>query len=164
MKRDNSVNTYSRISTLPRGSERSEWASLWMERVSRVSSVSEQTLRATEWPVQNAVVSDKKRPLMMLMLRLSWLSLANRCSFFGNSTIVFDKYSQNVFPMTTKNVFVPVERVISINTYPWFSSILQGSEQREYASSWTEQASKANVVQWSAAKQVRGVSSVSKWT
>ena len=89
-----------------------------MERVSRVSNVSEQTLRATESPVQNAVVSDKKRPLMMLMLKLSWLSLANRCSFFSNSTIVFDKYSQNVFPMTTKNVFVPVERVISINTYP----------------------------------------------
>ena len=32
VKRDNSVNTYSRISTVPRGSERSEWASPWMER------------------------------------------------------------------------------------------------------------------------------------
>ena len=37
VKRDNSVNTYSRISTVPRGSERSEWASPWMERASEAS-------------------------------------------------------------------------------------------------------------------------------
>ena len=31
MKRNHSVNTYSWISNVPRGSERSEWASPWME-------------------------------------------------------------------------------------------------------------------------------------
>ena len=33
------------------------------ERVSRVSDASERTEQATKWPVQNAIFSDKKRPL-----------------------------------------------------------------------------------------------------
>ena len=33
------------------------------EQVSGVGGASQRTLRATEWPVQNAIVSDKKRPL-----------------------------------------------------------------------------------------------------
>ena len=37
VKRVYSVNTYLRISTVPRGSEQSEWASLWMERMSKAS-------------------------------------------------------------------------------------------------------------------------------
>ena len=63
VKCDHSVNTYLRYSTVPRGSERSEWASPWTERasemsvakwstaervsgVSGVSNASEQTQRA----------------------------------------------------------------------------------------------------------------------
>ena len=37
LNRDHSVNTDSWISTVPRGSERSEWASPWMERASEAS-------------------------------------------------------------------------------------------------------------------------------
>ena len=37
VKRNNRVNTYSRISTVPRGSERSQWASPWTERASEAS-------------------------------------------------------------------------------------------------------------------------------
>ena len=36
-KRDYSVSTYLRISTVPRGSEQSEWASPWTERASKAS-------------------------------------------------------------------------------------------------------------------------------
>ena len=39
VKRDKSVNTYSRFSTVPWGSERSEWASPWTEWASEVSIV-----------------------------------------------------------------------------------------------------------------------------
>ena len=40
IKRVFSVNTYSWISTVPRGSEQSEWVSLWMERASKARQVS----------------------------------------------------------------------------------------------------------------------------
>ena len=42
VKRDNSVNTYSRILTVPRGSEQSEWASPWTEQASKRSEHSEE--------------------------------------------------------------------------------------------------------------------------
>ena len=72
VKCDFSVNTDPWIPTIPQGSERSEWVSLWMERaseasaskwsaaerVSGVSGASERTKRATEWPFQNAIVFD----------------------------------------------------------------------------------------------------------
>ena len=47
-----SVDTYSWISTIPWGSEQSEWASLWTERVSKWIQ------QATEWPIKNAIVCD----------------------------------------------------------------------------------------------------------
>ena len=54
VKHNNSMNTYSSISTVPRGSEQSEWASPWMERVSEASKqASKQALRSgalrSEW-------------------------------------------------------------------------------------------------------------------
>ena len=50
VKRDNSVNTYSRFSTAPRGSKRSEWVSLWTEQESE-ANVAKRTEWA-EWAVQ----------------------------------------------------------------------------------------------------------------
>ena len=70
------MNTYSWISTVPWGSERSEWASPWMEPasvmsvakqgtvepVSRLSGASERTERATKWPIKNTVALSGNSP------------------------------------------------------------------------------------------------------
>ena len=64
VKRVYSVNTYSWISIVPRGSERSEWDSLWMEQVSEVSGA-----LWSEWAVQANERSE--RPSGPLEARLS---------------------------------------------------------------------------------------------
>ena len=93
VKRDNSVNTYSRISTVPRGSEQSEWASPWTERaseasivkrsagervsgVSGVSGASERTNEATEWPVQSNLRSNENNsPFLLIYIIVNRLEI-----------------------------------------------------------------------------------------
>ena len=66
VKHDNSVNIYSRISTVPRGSERSEWVSPWMERAREWSEQSERSeaelggvSEKSEWCERTNVASDR---------------------------------------------------------------------------------------------------------
>ena len=63
-------------------------------------------------------------------------------------------YFSGVFLLTTKNAFVLVEHVVSVNTYLRISTVLWESERSEWATSWKEQASEESVVKWSAAEWV----------
>ena len=54
------------------------------------------------------------------------------------------KESKGVFLVTTKNMFVPIERVYSVNTYSWISLSHKGlsevNEQAHERSKWAKQA------------------------
>ena len=62
--RDHSVSTYWRISTVPWGSEQSEWASLWTERAQRCGA-SERSERCEETNVASDRVARLKRQLSL---------------------------------------------------------------------------------------------------
>ena len=67
VKRDNSVNTYLRISTVPRGSERSEWASPWTERSeAERCGASERSERCERTNVASDRVARSKRDRLWL--------------------------------------------------------------------------------------------------
>ena len=61
-----------------------------------------------------------------------------------------------------KNAFIPVERILSMNTFSWISTIPRGSERSEWASPWMERASEVSVAKQSAAEWVSGVSGASE--
>ena len=67
-------------------------------------------------------------------------------------------------PGSPKNVFLPMKHVHSVNKYSSISTVRQGSEQSEWASLWTEWASKDSTAMWSAAERVSGVSGASERT
>ena len=67
-----------------------------------------------------------------------------------------------MFLVKTKNVFVPVKRDNSVNTYSRISTVPQGSERSEGASPCMEQANEANVAKQSTGERVSGVSSASE--
>ena len=52
------------------------------------------------------------------------------------------RHGKGVFLVKMKNAFVPIERVYSMNTYSRISTVPRGSERSEWASWWTEGASK----------------------
>ena len=50
----------------------------------------------------------------------------------GENFVKMDEYnSEGVFPVSTKNAFVPVKRDNSVNTYSRISTVPRGSERSE---------------------------------
>ena len=45
-----------------------------------------------------------------------------------------EKWCSGMFLLTTKNMFIPVERVYNVNPYSWSSTVSQRSEQSEWVS------------------------------
>ena len=67
VERDNSVNTYSRFSTVPRGSERSEWASPWTKHSeAERCEASERSERCEQTNVASDRVAHSKRDCLWL--------------------------------------------------------------------------------------------------
>ena len=48
--------------------------------------------------------------------------------------------NQGVFPVTVIIAFLPIERVLSVKTDPWISTVPRGSERSEWASLWMKRA------------------------
>ena len=71
VKRDHSVNTYSRISTVPWGSERSEWASPWTEWASEAEQSGALRSEGAEWAVRANKRSKRRSGLFITRLSLT---------------------------------------------------------------------------------------------
>ena len=66
------------------------------------------------------------------------------CRRHKDASSYHETLSLGVLLVKMKNVFVPVKRVHSVNTYSWISTIPQGSERSEWVSPWMEQASEVS--------------------